>query len=431
MPARYKLRSSSEALAEVLARPIDDKHFVQDDELKSKGLADFKYGALGDCPSWYIEGHDADGHTYAKEVYCGREWCPVCGAKWSVSHKRRFARWYDKARQITSMGYFVIEWPIASRHKLKHKAYLTKASTAVKQVFTGEYEIKSRRRAGAMLRRAVVANIRAKWYERGLRRWHYFGDVATELNKTLKGLNWLSDGAITESYGGIRANCHLNVIVDAGYIPKGRLEHIKRCLRSALKEPDLIVHYGYTKEPGRMVHVLKYVTRATFLDYRWDKYLAGQLHKFRNQYSWGSWTEAPTWAEPDLPADVQLELEDTDWYAVSALSRSAAEGGSVSPHSGKPVKWTRICRIGELQSAPFAKQLGAGYWYLGKREHGYITVSDDDVWRQHWQYIAKTSLERQSDSPYQLWWYDLLPLPQSQFSPASYEDVSLEGGGYN
>lgn|GEM_PF-3068654 len=49
------------------------------------------------CGYWSIMGQCENGHTFAKKIGCGREWCPDCR---QVFEKRRFGRWLPKAQQI-------------------------------------------------------------------------------------------------------------------------------------------------------------------------------------------------------------------------------------------------------------------------------------------------------------------------------------------
>ncbi|GAJ16455.1 unnamed protein product, partial [marine sediment metagenome] len=49
---------------------------------------------------------------------------------------------------MEQLGYFVIEWPLASRFRLRSKAALEDAGKMVKQVLSGEFEISRRRQRG-------------------------------------------------------------------------------------------------------------------------------------------------------------------------------------------------------------------------------------------------------------------------------------------
>ncbi|GAH29192.1 unnamed protein product, partial [marine sediment metagenome] len=80
-------------------------------ELLAKRSVDLDLIFRTKCPGYWIQGSCENGHRYAKELYCGREWCPVCGEEWSATHQRRFSRWISKATQIRTMGYFVFTIP--------------------------------------------------------------------------------------------------------------------------------------------------------------------------------------------------------------------------------------------------------------------------------------------------------------------------------
>ncbi|GAJ18668.1 unnamed protein product, partial [marine sediment metagenome] len=117
-------------------------------------------------------------------------------------------------------------------------------------------------------------------------------------------------------------NPHQNVLIPYGYIVPGKLEQVKKTLKIALNEPDLIVHYGYTREPSKMVHLLKYVTRATFRDWQWDEVMAAHIYGLQNALSWGKWDAEPAWSLEDLEGETRAELEDDDFKAIESL-----EGG--------------------------------------------------------------------------------------------------------
>ncbi|GAH77133.1 unnamed protein product, partial [marine sediment metagenome] len=201
------------------------------------------------CPGYFLIGHCETGHRFAKEIYCFHEWCPQCGAKWSEAHQRKFSRWLPKVLQMKQLGYFVVEWPLASRFKLRSKAALGDSGRMIKQVLSGEWEIERRRQRGERISRQREEDIRGGWFPRGLRRWHYFGDLVKELGEGMKSLTWVDAESSSDGQGD-RYNPHLNVLVSYGFITRSKFRRLKRALRAALQEPDLIVHYGYTKEPS-------------------------------------------------------------------------------------------------------------------------------------------------------------------------------------
>jgi len=320
------------------------------------------------CPGHFLIGSCENGHRFAKEILCHREWCPTCGQKWSEAHQRKFSRWLPKVQQMKQLGYFVIEWPLASRFRLRSKTALEDAGKMVKQVLSGEWEIERRRDRGERISRQRKEDIRAAWFPAGLRRWHYFGDVAREIREDLKCLNWGGEPPDTSQDGQERRyNPHQNVLVDYGFIVPGKLERIKQSLRAALQEPDLIVHYGYTKEPARMIHALKYVTRATFLDWMWAPDVAASIYNFHNSQVWGKWLSGEELkAHPELAAWSLGDLEGDPDLAVlpDPLAVESLESG-LCPRCGKPLDWAGPYPIKAL--AGMDKQnLGAGYYELSQ-----------------------------------------------------------------
>lgn len=212
-----------------------------------------------------------------------------------------------KAFQMVGIGYFVIEWPLSSRDRLKTKEALSEMGKRVK---------------GAM---------QSLGYGRGLRRWHYFG-----------GKN-------------IKYNPHINVLVDGKYLGKERLEAVKYYLRMVLDEPDLIINYSYRKSVAEKVHTLKYVTRATFLNIDWDEPLAYGLYNFQNQNYWGKWDQEPVWGLGGADEDLRTQ-------EVVAL-----ESG-FCPKCGGELSWGRkpvhVNYLHIFTRAGWLREVGAGYYEL-------------------------------------------------------------------
>ncbi|MBA7543285.1 hypothetical protein ES705_35615 [subsurface metagenome] len=270
-----------------------------------------------DCPSGFITGSCENGHRFAKELYCGREWCPVCNGSWKrgepmkPSHARRFARWYSKAQQIDSVGYFTFTIPEALRGKYRRKKAL------------GE------------LGHLVQGLLKRYGFRRGLRRWHYFGDQSTDYHP------------------------HLNCLVDGRFMDRRELRGLRREYSRLLGVKLAIADYHYVDKPGEKVHALSYVTRATFLDWRWAPDLARELRGFRNQLWWGSklWTGEPVWSLGDLGEKAPVDMSDVDMPAVASLERGTC------PYDGLPITWERYLPISILPELG-GRGLGAGYYEL-------------------------------------------------------------------
>lgn len=320
---------------------------------------------LGHCPEHWIHGSDDAGHSFAKEIYCGREWCPTCGQKNSAAHLRRFARWLPKVQSVASIGYFVIEMPVRGRERWHSKTALENAGKLATSVLKGDFEIQQRRSAGEIVHKSAVEKIHSRWFVRGLRRWHYFGDSPAQIGAAVESEQGVGQLPLSDDFSQVKYNPHLNIIIAAGMIPTEKLEHIKSMLRQAFNEPQLIVNYSFTAETGRMVHLLKYVCRSTFLNIRWDKFLAGSLYGMRNMRSWGKWeTDSPVWSLDDLTnSTATAEVGSLNVKAINSL------GKSVCYLDGLPIRWTRPQPISLLhfiqeKQTDKIQHLGAGYFRL-------------------------------------------------------------------
>lgn len=314
------------------------------------------------CPGYWIMGHDDEGSRYAKELFCGREWCPICGKKNSAMHNRRFARLLDRATQMEGIGYFVIEWPIASRPKLRTQEALSAAGKLVRKTLRKGQTLEDI--VEALLEDATLYGkvcqdleegdeVELAWhFERGLSRWHWFGEKSDKYNP------------------------HLNVLVDGRYISDSVLEVMKAELRRVFDEPELIVHYSYKKSVAQMVQVLRYITRATFLNAKWDIPMALEIKGFHNQSWWGAgkWNGEPIWSLDDLEGEKE-EVKGMDIKAIEALEKG------ISPKTGGKIHWGPVLPIallhgGEIEvdtgqyivklKLPGMKKrsLGAGYYEL-------------------------------------------------------------------
>ncbi|MFC1980810.1 hypothetical protein ACFLVN_01000 [Chloroflexota bacterium] len=199
-----------------------------------------KYIILADCGS--------GKHHFAKRLDCNQEWCPVCGENGSSAHKHRVSKWIPKAQQMESLAYFVIEFPEIYRHLgaggvnpdpdggkfwCYSKSDLRATTNAIVDVLAGK-------RKG---RRGRVGG----FFERGLSRWHWFGEVCVNQRgrkcklaghrcPKVKCDDFINSG---------KWNPHLNVLVEGGYIDPAKLKEIKSALRTALNVPDLIVNYSF------------------------------------------------------------------------------------------------------------------------------------------------------------------------------------------
>ncbi len=314
---------------------------------------------------WFIAGECENGHRFAKELVCGKEFCSVCGEDGSVAHLRRFARWLPKIQQMGQLGYFVFTIPEELRAKYRTKKALSKLGHRVQEL------------------------LKAFGYSRGLRRWHWFGDKSTKYHP------------------------HLNCLVDGGFVSPAKLDAIKRGYATLLGADVVDVNYRYRLSPGKMVHSLKYVTRATFRDYELDLGMALELRGFRNMVVWGrgQWDDEPSWSLADLGGEARAEVEGLDIQAIESLA------AGVCPVCGEALTWGEALPIGLLNMID-KRSLGAGYYRLADNKSP-PPVADDVKQRLYWMELVhraevKVAIERAEAEARaeavesQGWWADLL-----------------------
>lgn len=346
------------------------------------------------CGAWAVISECESGeHHFAKRLYCGREWCEVCGQDGSAAHRRRQARLLPKMQQVKELGYFVIEFPDMARQVgvrgvspdlddgeqvrgwCYSKADLRDTTNTIVAVLAGK------RGAGGR-----GSKRKGGFFGRGLGRWHWFGDkkagkwnphlnVLVDCDSLLPGVREEMTAEIeaykAELQGKARrkvAGIEMFLAGRSGYLPKPLLERIKAELREALGCPDLIVHYKKRDEPGKIMHTLRYVTRATFRQYDWNPYMAHELWNFRNVRWWGSWNGEPAW---EL---AQAEEEGAEVDGLGAVMHLQA---GLCPDCGRPLKalrhdhirgrpvyWTQPIESTYLEAWGAREIAGSGYYRI-------------------------------------------------------------------
>jgi len=232
------------------------------------------------CPVVAVNGVCEAGHHWAKGCICNREWCEEgdkrCGGNNGAAHQRRKARWLPKAYKIGSMGRFVLTLPPEVRDQYRTQRALGDLGIAAKRMF------------------------QRRGYERGLRRWHFFGED--------------HPGHGLQGDGLPNYHPHLEVIVDGAWLKSKAKRAIKRSWANILgvSVERINIYYQYVQphETKKKLHRISYATRPTFTNWRWDEPLAYELIGFHNAQTWGSWSGPDLWeVDPreDPSALVRLE----------------------------------------------------------------------------------------------------------------------------
>lgn len=211
------------------------------------------------CPQGYVHGTCSNGHHFAKEIYCGREWCPTCGEFLSATHKRRIARWIPKGYKFSNMCYLVFTIPIELR-----KYYMSKQrlNYLIRRITSG---IKS----GEGQCEGILTKL---GYDFGLARFHLFGTLSHVYNP------------------------HLNVLIEGnsrGRIPKKHLALLKKQWANLLGCQTVSVRAEPRIGIGRMYHSIEYISRPVWLNQEWYPELIDEFRGWKQFRTWGNFKELP------------------------------------------------------------------------------------------------------------------------------------------
>lgn len=273
------------------------------------------------CSRNFIKGSCANGHLLAKQIVCGKEYCPECGKADSITHKRKVARWWPKIFSFKTVGYLVVTCPAELREMFKDRELLSEWK---------KYGIRILKEAG---------------YEAGMFRFHWFGDCENCNGQGCEICKFTGAGTIWKP--------HLNFIINSKYIEKSKFEEwtnfFKRKFQiffESICGTDLTdkmnVYYQYRKTKAEICHTLKYVTRATHRIY--NKEIANLLHGFRASQTWGKFETC--------------EVEQSEFNEVIQIEKG------ICPCCKTKITWQKDL----IPRMPFMKinrvDLGAGYFQL-------------------------------------------------------------------
>lgn len=302
--------------------------------------------SLLSCSDYAITGvcEGEHSHKYGLLLNCRKPYCQICGVPDSDTHKQRVAKWLKKGFKIADMQYWVIQWPTEERDKLKTKHELNRVRKAIYRWF-----------------------IRHGW-ERGLAAWHTHGDPKCP-NGCAVGKNAKHTKPRTDD--GVHYHCpqcgedfdvwesvaswnpHLNLLVDGGFIPKEQLEQLIEELRK-LAGCKLIINMQYIESGDikKKIHKIKYITRPTFRNYKWNPEMVEELQGFRYVSHWGStekWQGEDEWTiEGDGDTGDLLKLEENKCIDC-----------------GSHIHWdSHVYTIEELKDGYAALELAGGYFAL-------------------------------------------------------------------
>lgn len=229
-------------------------------------------------------------HRIAKVLDCNREWCESCRES---AHGRRIARVISKAKKIKNMAMLTVTFPHDGR--LRNKVELSRT------------------------RRLIHEALQRRGFQRSPNsRWHFFGDSMP--------------GVVPDFHP------HLHILLEARYVSPEKLKELKSVIRQITRVRNQDIHYQFTDSVSKIFHWIKYVTRPTFLEQRWDYGLAEELYNFRNSVSFGKWDDEDKWTLPE---------EAERWNFLVKIE------GKICPICGGRLIWCGVNHTEELAEAGY------------------------------------------------------------------------------
>jgi hypothetical protein len=223
------------------------------------------------CQPNYILTSCKNGHLTIRHVFCGKEWCEVCGEKGSPVHKRRMARaWHRIVDCAEDLGYLVVTIP--------------------PQIGDLRYDPDFLKRVKRYVWRKLLRDGITKW---GLCRMHWEGDKSKKYFP------------------------HWNFLFPSRWIEKEVLVKFREDYTRWLKETFKVdgfesadIHYEFATNVTHKIHLLEYVTRPTLR--HWSP-LKGQVYAAVRGTSWfGKRPEKVASQNPvePIPEEYQKMLAD-------------------------------------------------------------------------------------------------------------------------
>jgi hypothetical protein len=262
-------------------------------------------GQIPICSKGFVTGGCSDGHKYANNVLCGKEFCSDCGRDGSPIHCTRFLRWWPKADNFNSLGYYVVTIPECIREYYKSKIRLSEFRTAIKNKF------------------------KELGYTSGLMRWHLFGSCKSCGGKNCKECNYTGAGK--------NFNPHLNILIEGGYIENLEADKnfsaLKNFIKSYFKRKNnytdyVVLNYSYASKTENKINFVKYITRSTFRIYDFE--LAKIFFNYRMTSTFGNFKEVN---QEQKIQSIEHKLENNICIICS-----------------KAIKWNKLTKITEIQN---------------------------------------------------------------------------------
>ena len=232
------------------------------------------------CGTWIRAEHC--GYKYWVKTICRQEGCPQCGKPNSLYHRELYLKMLGVVIKMLKLkgfiGYLVITSTPELREKWKDPKELRKFQEYVRRL------------------------LKREGFPVALFRWHFAGDKSD------------------------RYYPHLNIILPLGYMPKKKLERLKKLIER--KTGIKVVNYRYTRRLKRIRQLVRYVSRSTLRNQNEVPY-----EVFKRFRKWGVWGAKELGIVGKERGPNKKELEEF-WMALGALFSIVAQDGVKSEEAG-------------------------------------------------------------------------------------------------
>jgi hypothetical protein len=231
------------------------------------------------CGTWIKAEHC--GYGYWVKTICRQEGCPHCGKPNSLYHRELYLKMLGVVMRMFKLkgfiGYLVITSTPELREKWKDPKELRKFQEYVRRL------------------------LKREGFPVALFRWHFAGDKSDVYYP------------------------HLNIILPLGYMPKKKLERLKKLIerRTGIK----VVNYRYTRNIRKIRHLVRYVSRPTFLNQNEVPYEV--FKRFRKWGVWGAKELGIVGKERGLDKEELEEFWMVFGVLVSVVAQKNVESGDV------------------------------------------------------------------------------------------------------
>lgn len=282
-------------------------------EWLAKNAYDKKALQVHSCGTKVVALQCPNGHQKRVRITCHKDYCPRCGQKGSLAHKRRYLRAMDRLIWAPVLGYMIFTLPQEASESMPDKAQLSK------------------------IEKEAVRIVQCSFSTPGcMARTHFIGEKTGQLHIHVNVLF-----PITETNG-------------KGEVPKETLYNIRQrwttFVNTAfdLNSSTTNVFYRFATTPVKMRHKIKYVTRPIVVA---EKFLSLSNEEKKWYLSLTGWHNTRWYGQ--LSNNKYKEFLQAQGVDVTAHQEENIALAKKCPVCGEHFKYQEILDVGDIPSNQF------------------------------------------------------------------------------